>query len=47
MYGPFTLDPDSMIMTANEPPTNMRYSVVGANDETFNVSLKIDPETGC
>ncbi len=45
MYGPFTLDPNSMIMTANELPTNMRYSIVGANGETFNVSLKIDPET--
>ncbi|MEZ4506758.1 MAG: alpha/beta fold hydrolase [Thermomicrobiales bacterium] len=45
MYGPFTLEPDSMIMTANEPPTTMRYSIVGANGEHFNVSLKIDPET--
>ncbi len=42
-YGPFTLDPDSIIMTANDPPTNMRYTIVGADGSTFDVSLTIDP----
>ena len=44
-YGPFTLDENSIVMTANEPPTNMRYSITGADGTEFIVSLSIDPDT--
>ena len=44
-YGPFTLDQDSIIVTANEPPTNLRYTITGQDGTKFDVSLSIDPET--
>jgi acetyl esterase/lipase len=44
-YGPFTLVPDSMFMTANEPPTNLGYQITGKNDAKFQVAVAIDPAT--
>lgn len=45
-HGPFTLVPDSMLVSENEPPTNLSYQVEGQNGARFQVSVSIDPETG-
>ncbi len=45
VYGPFTLDPGSILMTASEPPTILQYTITGQDGTTFDVSVSIDPIT--
>ena len=45
-YGPFTLDPDSIVVTEDEPSTNLSYRMAGQDGTEFVVSLSIDPDTG-
>jgi hypothetical protein len=45
-YGPFTLEPDSILITENEPPTSLIYTVAGQDGTLFRVSVAIDPATG-
>lgn len=44
-YGPFTLVPGSVVVSANEPPTNLSYGIEGANGTRFVVSITIDPDS--
>lgn len=45
-YGPFTLVPDTMLISENEPPTNLAYQIAGKDDLDFQVAVAIDPESG-
>jgi acetyl esterase/lipase len=45
-YGPFTLEPDSILVTENEPPTNLTYQISGRDGDTFQVAVSIDPDSG-
>ncbi len=45
-YGPFTLVPDSMLITENEPPTNLSYQISGKGGTAFQVSVAIDTASG-
>lgn len=46
LYGPFTIETDSMIVTENEPPTNLSYVIVGKDGTRLQVSVSIDPASG-
>jgi len=46
LYGPFTLVPDSILVTENEPPTNLTYQITGQDGAEFQVAVAIDPDSG-
>ncbi|MCO5220467.1 MAG: alpha/beta fold hydrolase [Thermomicrobiales bacterium] len=45
-YGPFTIEPDSVITTRDEPPTNLSYIIVGVDGTRLQVALTLDPDSG-
>ncbi|MGN6484911.1 MAG: alpha/beta fold hydrolase [Thermomicrobiales bacterium] len=42
-YGPFTLEPDSLVLSRDEPATNARFTIAGPDGFRLDVTLAMDP----
>jgi alpha-beta hydrolase superfamily lysophospholipase len=45
-YGPFTIEPNSMVTTRDMPPTTARFVIVGKNDMRLRASIAVNRESG-
>lgn len=45
-FAPFTIEPDSIVVSTGEPPTQLGYVISGQDGTRFQVSLALDPESG-
>ncbi len=45
-YGPFTIEPDSVVVSANEPPTQLSYIITGQDGTRLQVGISLDPASG-
>ncbi len=46
MYGPFTIEADSMVVSESEPPTTLSYVIVGKDGTQLQVGTSLDPASG-
>ncbi|MGC4189747.1 MAG: alpha/beta fold hydrolase [Thermomicrobiales bacterium] len=44
-YGPFTLEPDSLVLSKDTPATNARFTIAGPDGFRMDVMLTMDPDS--